>query len=70
MAKSTVPGVVQLRVIADPDQYETVSGILSEAFNESGMQVIQCSRPVQDRYEEDRVKFHVVAIPNQKVEQQ
>jgi hypothetical protein len=65
MGRSTQKGVVQVRVIADPDQTESLSGKLIEMLESIGFTVIQCSSDYPDKFDDGRRKFHVTAMPNQ-----
>lgn len=63
MGRRTLPGTIQIRVIADQDKTEEFSEKLTEFLEGEGMEVIECTPDFNDRYDESRRKFHVVAIP-------
>jgi len=63
MGRGTLPGTLQIRVIADQDQTEKISQLLVDFLNKHDMEVIDCTPDFSDRYDESRKKFHIVAIP-------
>lgn len=63
MARTTMKHVVQLRVIADPDQTESLAKGLDEFFRSKGMTVIDCTPDSRDKFNEDRAKFFMTAMP-------
>ena len=66
MGRQTLPGTIQIRVIADPDKTEAFAERLTSFLEKEGMQVIECTTDYPDRFDQDRRKFHVVAIPGGK----
>ena len=65
MGRGTMPGTVQIRVIADKDQTEQLSQRLTAFLKTEGLEVIECTSDYNDRFDAERRKFHVVAIPRE-----
>ncbi|PKO03073.1 MAG: hypothetical protein CVU43_04640 [Chloroflexi bacterium HGW-Chloroflexi-5] len=63
MKGSTLPGTVQMRVITDKESAESLSKKLKNFLNSNGMNVIDLTTDFPDKYDPDRVKFFVVAVP-------
>ena len=63
MGRRTLPGTIQIRVIADQDKTEAFSEKLTSFLEGEGLEVIECTSDFADRFDEERRKFHVVAIP-------
>ena len=63
MKGSTLPGTVQMRVLIDKEEAEDFSRKLSGFLRSNGMNVVGVSSDFPDRYDPDRVKFHVTAVP-------
>lgn len=63
MARETMPGTVQIRVLSDAEHSEELSRDLVEFLKSRGMEVIDCTPDFVDRYDPTRRKFHIVAIP-------
>lgn len=63
MGRGTMPGTVQIRVIADKEQTEQLSQKLTAFLKDQGLEVIECTSDFTDRFDAERRKFHVVAIP-------
>ena len=66
MPRSTLPGTVQVRVIADASVTEKISVTLTKALESIDLQVIDCTTDYIDRYDPNRRKFYLIAIPTQK----
>ena len=66
MGRRTLPGTIQIRVIADHDKTEEFSKRLTSFLEGEGLQVIECTSDFVDRFDKERRKFHVVAIPGGK----
>lgn len=63
MGRTTEKGVVQVRVVADPDQTEGLAKAITKALEGSGLKVIQTSTDYPDRFDDGRRKFHITAMP-------
>lgn len=63
MKGSTLPGTVQMRVITDKENAESISKKLKNFLNSNGMNVIDLTTDFPDKFDPDRVKFFVVAVP-------
>jgi hypothetical protein len=62
----TLPGTVEMRVVADGDQTEDLSRKISGFLKSNGFNVISCSADHPDRNDPMRRKFHIVAIPKRR----
>ena len=67
MPRTTKPGTVQIRVIADQDQTEDFSRKLCGFLKSNGMEVIDCTPDYRDYEDEGRKKFFVTAIPKRRM---
>lgn len=63
MGRKTLPGTIQIRVIADAGQTEGFATELTDFLEKTGMEVIECTTDYPDKFDDTRRKFHVVAIP-------
>ena len=63
MAGRVLPGTLQIRVIVDSDQSEEISKKFIDFLEDQQMRVVECSPDYLDRFDADRRKFHITAIP-------
>lgn len=61
--RTTLPGTVQLRVIADEGDTERLAEVLHKALEEAEFSVITTTVDAEDRFDSTRRKFHIIAVP-------
>jgi hypothetical protein len=63
MSRTTVPGAVQVLVVADPGATEELSKAIKASLEALSLRVINCTNDYPDHFDPSRRKFHMLAIP-------
>lgn len=64
--RQTLPGTIQLIIIADEEETEEVATRLSGLLESLDKEMIQITANSPDRFDPARKKFHITAIPADK----
>ena len=62
--RQTLPGTIQLVIIADEEETEEIATRLSDFLETLNKEVIQITANSPDRFDPARKKFHITAIPS------